>query len=119
MTNTRITDPEVLEARYPVRLERFEVRAGSGGNGKWRGGDGVIREFCFLEKMEVSILSQHRKERPYGLYGGDEGKPGAQWIVDKDGIAEKLDGIDNATLNPGERVVIQTPGGGGYGRMRS
>jgi 5-oxoprolinase (ATP-hydrolysing) len=116
MTNTRITDPEVLEVRYPVRLERFEVRTGSGGGGKFRGGDGVIRELRFLEKMEVSILSQHRKEKPYGLQGGGEGKAGSQWIVSNSGIVEKLDGIDNATLNPGECVVIQTPGGGGFGR---
>jgi 5-oxoprolinase (ATP-hydrolysing) len=119
MTNTRITDPEVLEVRYPVRLERFQVREGSGGNGRYHGGNGVIREIRFLEKMEISILSQHRKERPYGLRGGGDGKVGSQWIVSNSGIIEKLDGIDNATVLPGESVVIQTPGGGGYGRESS
>jgi 5-oxoprolinase (ATP-hydrolysing) len=79
----------------------------------------VIREIRFLEKMEISILSQHRKERPYGLRGGGDGKVGSQWIVSNSGIIEKLDGIDNATVLPGESVVIQTPGGGGYGRESS
>jgi 5-oxoprolinase (ATP-hydrolysing) len=116
MTNTRITDAEVLEFRYPVRLERFEVRTGSGGQGKWHGGDGVIRELHFLEKMAVSILSQHRIEKPYGLRGGAEGKPGEQRLVRSNGTIERLAGIDGAEVLPGDRVVIETPGGGGYGR---
>jgi 5-oxoprolinase (ATP-hydrolysing) len=116
MTNTRITDPEIMELRYPVRLERFEVRRGSGGQGRWRGGDGVIREVTFLEKLEVSILSQHRKERPYGLHGGDDGQVGRQWIVAANGRVMRLSGIDSASLRPGDKLVIETPGGGGYGR---
>lgn len=118
MTNTRITDPELLELRYPVSLERFEVRQSSGGDGQWRGGDGVVREVKFRERLEVSLLSQHRKERPYGIAGGGEGKEGRQWIVRRDGSHEELNGIDNVTAYPGDCIVIETPGGGGYGRAR-
>jgi 5-oxoprolinase (ATP-hydrolysing) len=117
MTNTRITDPEILELRYPVRLERFEVRRGSGGQGSWNGGDGVTREMTFLEKLDVSILSQHRKEKPYGLHGGEAGQTGRQRIIRADGSVRKLDGIASATLGPGDKIVIETPGGGGYGRQ--
>jgi 5-oxoprolinase (ATP-hydrolysing) len=119
MTNTRITDPEVLEFRYPVQVQRFEVRRRSRGAGKWHGGDGVIRELLFLEQMAVSILSQHRKEKPYGLAGGDAGKPGRQRLIRNDGSMEKLRGIDSADVYPGDRVIIETPGGGGYGRRGS
>jgi 5-oxoprolinase (ATP-hydrolysing) len=116
MTNTRITDPEIMELRYPVRLERFEVRRDSGGQGRWRGGDGVIREVIFLARLDISILSQHRKERPYGLHGGDAGQVGRQWIVAANGQVNSLSGIDRASLQPGDKFVIETPGGGGYGR---
>ncbi|HEY5823772.1 MAG TPA: hydantoinase B/oxoprolinase family protein, partial [Cyclobacteriaceae bacterium] len=116
MTNTRITDPEILELRYPVRLERFEIRKGSGGKGKWNGGDGIIREIVAREDLEINILSQHRKEKPYGLKGGSEGKTGNQYILTKGKRKLKLKGMDSATLQTGDRLVIETPGGGAFGK---
>jgi 5-oxoprolinase (ATP-hydrolysing) len=118
MTNTRITDPEVLELRYPVRLERFEIRKGSGGKGKWNGGDGIIREITAKENLEISLLTQHRKEKPYGSKGGDEGKPGQQYIIRKSGKKDKLKGMDGAQLKTGDRLIIETPGGGGFGKKK-
>ncbi len=115
MTNTRITDPEVLERRYPVRLDRFEIRRGSGGHGLFRGGDGVVRELVFDQKVQVSILSQHRVEAPYGQAGGGSGARGEQRIVRADGTVERLEGMTRAELGPGDRLVIETPGGGGWG----
>jgi len=115
MTNTRITDPEIIEHRYPVRIERFEIREGSGGNGKFKGGDGVIREITFLEPVSLSLLSQHRSKGPYGLSGGKQGKKGEQYVIRKDGKVEKLNGVDGTEINSGERFVIKTPGGGGFG----
>lgn len=115
MTNTRITDAEVLELRYPVRLEKFEVRKRSGGNGKWKGGDGVIREVVFKEAADVNILSQHREVAPYGLKGGANGKKGAQKKITKDGRTIMLKGMDSISVTAGDRIQIQTPGGGGYG----
>src|SRR5688572_1652983 len=115
MTNTRITDPEILEARYPVSLQKFEIRTNSGGNGKWRGGDGVVRELLFHEKLEISLLSQHRKDGPYGMAGGEAGLPGQQVIIRHDGMRETLGGVAGTTVNAGDRIVIETPGGGGYG----
>jgi 5-oxoprolinase (ATP-hydrolysing) len=115
MTNTRITDPEVLEHRYPVRLERFAVRAGSGGAGQWRGGDGAVRELTFLEPMSLSLLSQHRVERPYGLEGGEPGQPGRQRLVRASGEIEELAPIDGCEVGPGDRLILETPGGGGWG----
>jgi 5-oxoprolinase (ATP-hydrolysing) len=115
MTNTRITDPEILELRYPVRLEKFEIRTGSGGKGKWNGGDGIVREVTFKEKVEVNILSQHRVEQPYGLKGGHTGKPGQQKLISKNGEEKILKGMDSVVAEAGDRVQIQTPGGGGYG----
>ncbi len=115
MTNTRITDPEVLEHRYPVRMRRFALRRGSGGAGKWRGGDGLVREIEFLAPLLLSILSQHRAEAPYGLAGGGGGAVGRQWVVRADGRREDLDGIDGCEVGPGDRFVLETPGGGGYG----
>ena len=115
MTNTRITDPEVLELRYPVRLEKFEIRRGSGGKGTFNGGNGAIREITFLEQVELSLLSQHRLIFPYGIKGGDKGMTGRQHIVRFDGSVQKLDGIAEAILNKGDRLVIETPGGGGFG----
>jgi len=115
MTNTRITDPEELEFRYPVRLHRFARRRGSGGEGKFRGGDGIIREVEFLEPMEVTILGQHRVEQPYGMEGGQAGKAGEQCLVRKNGEKELLQGTDSAEARAGDRVVIETPGGGGWG----
>jgi 5-oxoprolinase (ATP-hydrolysing) len=115
MTNTRITDPEILELRYPVRLEKFELRKGSGGRGKWKGGDGVVREITFNEKVEVNILSQHRIEKPYGLKGGKPGQPGEQQLIKTSGDVKILKGMASITAEAGDRLKIQTPGGGGYG----
>jgi 5-oxoprolinase (ATP-hydrolysing) len=116
MTNTRITDAEIIEHRYPVRLDRFAVRRGSGGAGRLRGGDGVVREVVFGESMSLSILSQHRREGPYGLEGGLPGKPGRQRLVRAGGAVEELEAIDGREVGPGDRLILETPGGGGYGR---
>ena len=110
MTNTAITDPEILEQRYPVRLRRFALRPNSGGSGKWKGGDGVIREVEFLRKLQVTLLTQHRQIPPYGLAGGDPGAVGQQHLNN-----EPLPGIIAFEAQPGDRLVIETPGGGGYG----
>ena len=118
MTNTRITDPEILELRYPVLLEKFEIRKGSGGNGRQKGGDGITRQIFFKQPLEVNILSQHRKEKPYGLKGGSPGKTGRQFIIRKNGAIQKLNGMDSASVNEGDRIIIQTPGGGGYGKSK-
>ena len=115
MTNTRITDPEILEHRYPVRLERFEVRSGSGGAGQFRGGDGIVRELVFHQDVQVSLLSQHRVESPYGLKGGADGAVGRQRVVRADGTEQDLPGIARADLGPGDRLILETPGGGGWG----
>ncbi|HEV8580224.1 MAG TPA: hydantoinase B/oxoprolinase family protein [Thermoanaerobaculia bacterium] len=116
MTNTRITDPEVLEHRYPVRLERFAIRARSGGEGKFRGGDGVIRELTFLAPMSLSLLSQHRVEAPYGMAGGEPGQCGRQHLVRAAGDVEELASLDAREVMPGDRLILETPGGGGWGR---
>lgn len=116
MTNTRITDPEVLEHRYPVRLNRFEVRKKSGGNGQFPGGDGVIREYTFLEDVELSLLSQHRKYQPYGKNGGEPGKTGEQYIVKPDKSVIEFQGVDQRKLKKGDTFVLKTPGGGGWGK---
>jgi len=119
MTNTRITDPEILELRYPVRLERFEIRKNSGGKGKWQGGNGVIREVKFKEKMEVNLLTQHRNEMPYGLGGGKPGKPGEQQLIRVSGEKIQLSGLATLDVNTGEKILIATPGGGGYGKQKA
>jgi 5-oxoprolinase (ATP-hydrolysing) len=116
MTNTRITDPEILELRYPVRLEKFEIRKNSGGKGKWKGGDGIVREMVFKEDMEVNILSQHRKEKPYGLKGGKAGKAGEQVLINTSGKKRKLRGMDNVSVKKGDKIIIKTPGGGAWGK---
>ena len=115
MTNTRMTDPEVLELRYPVRLERFAIRRGSGGNGRWRGGDGAIRCIRFLEPMTAVIVASRREVAPFGLEGGQQGLVGRQWVERADGRRENLTGTDSAELAAGDVFVIETPGGGGYG----
>ncbi|MHB8667792.1 MAG: hydantoinase B/oxoprolinase family protein [Burkholderiales bacterium] len=115
MTNTRLTDPEVLEWRFPVLLESFEIRHGSGGAGRWRGGNGVVRRVRFLEAMTAAILSGHRRIPPYGMAGGEPGKVGRNWIERAGGGIVHLDGADKAELLPGDVFVIETPGGGGYG----
>ncbi len=115
MTNTAITDPEILEQRYPVRLERFGIRRGSGGAGARRGGDGIVRELRFLEPVEVSVLTQHRVEGPYGVGGGAAGTPGRQWIEHSSGTRTELSSVDGCDAAAGDLLVIETPGGGGWG----
>jgi 5-oxoprolinase (ATP-hydrolysing) len=115
MTNTRITDPEVVEHRYPVRVERFGIRRGSGGAGRWRGGDGAVRELSFLEPVSLSVLTQHRVERPYGMEGGEPGAPGRQTVIRASGEVVELRPVDGIDVEPGDRLVLETPGGGGWG----
>jgi len=117
MTNTRITDPEILEHRYPVRLEQFSIRKNSGGKSKWRGGDGVVREITFLEPLNLSVLSQRRKSGPFGMNGGEAGKPGSQKIIRKNGEEIQLDSVQNINLEAGDKFIIETPGGGGFGKV--
>jgi 5-oxoprolinase (ATP-hydrolysing) len=115
MTNTRITDPEVMEFRYPVLLNRFEIRKDSGGRGLYHGGNGIVREIEFKEDLEINLLTQHRVERPYGMYGGGAGKSGEQWLQ-RSGGKIRLKGMDSASVKAGDRLIILTPGGGGWGR---
>jgi 5-oxoprolinase (ATP-hydrolysing) len=115
MTNSRLTDPEVLEFRFPVRLESYEIRRGSGGAGKWRGGDGGVRRVRFLEPMTASILSNGRKHGAFGMAGGSAGATGINRIVRADGRIETLDHIGQAAMQPGDIFEIHTPGGGGFG----
>jgi 5-oxoprolinase (ATP-hydrolysing) len=115
MTNTRLTDPEVLEFRYPVVLEDFHIRPGSGGRGRWNAGNGVRRTIRFLEPMEYTILSGHRIVPPFGLAGGGSGQIGENWVRRNDGRMERLKGADATTLDAGEAIIIQTPTAGGYG----
>jgi 5-oxoprolinase (ATP-hydrolysing) len=116
MTNTRLTDPEVLEFRYPVVLEDFHIRKGSGGRGRWNAGDGVRRTIRFLEKMECTILSGHRRVRPFGLAGGEGGQIGENWVRRKDDRMEKLEGCDATVIDAAEAIIIQPPTAGGYGK---
>ena len=115
MTNTRSTDPEVLEFRFPVRLEEFSIRKNSGGKGKYNGGDGATRKLRFLDKMIVTTLCSHRKVPPFGVKGGKPGECGKEWLERKDGSIEKLEGNDSCNVENGDLFVMQTPGGGGYG----
>jgi 5-oxoprolinase (ATP-hydrolysing) len=115
MTNTRLTDPEILEFRYPVVLEDFHIRKGSGGRGQWNAGDGVIRTIRFLQKMEYTVLSGHRRIRPFGLGGGADGQIGENWVRRRDGRMERLKGADATVVDTGEAIIIQTPTAGGYG----
>jgi 5-oxoprolinase (ATP-hydrolysing) len=115
MTNSRMTDPEVLEWRFPVRLEAFAIRHGTGGAGRWHGGDGVVRRLHFLEPAAASILSGRRKVAPHGLAGGEPGALGVNTVIRANGVVEQLAGCDSREMNPGDVFVIETPGGGGYG----
>jgi 5-oxoprolinase (ATP-hydrolysing) len=115
MTNTRLTDPEILELRYPVLLEDFHIRKNSGGKGKWCAGNGISRTIRFLERMDCAILSGFRKVRPFGLDGGEPGECGANSVRRADGTVEKLKGCDHTVLEPGEAITIKTPTGGGFG----
>ena len=114
-TNTRLTDPEILEFRYPVMLEDFHIRRGSGGKGKYTGGDGTSRTIVFHEKMDVSLLTGHRKIPPFGLDGGDHGQVGKNTCRRADGTIENLEGCDQTVVETGDAIIIQTPTGGGYG----
>ncbi|HJU50052.1 MAG TPA: hydantoinase B/oxoprolinase family protein, partial [Pseudogulbenkiania sp.] len=115
MTNSRLTDPEILEWRYPVRLESYEIRHGSGGLGKWHGGDGGIRRIRFLEPMTASILANNRLIAPFGMAGGEPGKTGRNWVERADGRHEELGFAGTVQLEAGDVFAIETPGGGGYG----
>ena len=115
MTNTRLTDPEVLEFRFPVLLEDFHIRPDSGGRGQWNAGSGISRRIRFLERMDCAILSGHRRVRPFGLAGGEPGELGKNSVRHLDGHIEPLEGCDQTVLDAGEAVIIVTPTGGGYG----
>ncbi len=116
MTNTRMTDPEVLELRYPVRLEEFAIRRGSGGAGRWHGGDGARRRIRFLRRMQAVVVASRRNVAPHGLMGGADGAPGRQWVERADGRIEPIPGnAGSAMLEPGDALVVETPGGGGWG----
>ncbi len=115
MTNTAITDIEILESRYPVRVRHFGIRNGSGGLGKWHGGNGIVREIEFLAPLTISLLTQHRNEGPYGLDGGEKGSPGVQALTHPDGTTEFLPHIAQKDVAPGTVLRIETPGGGAFG----
>jgi 5-oxoprolinase (ATP-hydrolysing) len=117
MTNTRLTDPEILELRYPVLLEEFSIRRGSGGRGKWSAGDGTYRRIRFMEKMDCAILSGYRRVAQYGLDGGQPGECGENSVRRNDGTMERLEGCDQTVLDAGEAIIIKTPTGGGYGAV--
>ena len=116
MTNSRLTDPEILETRFPVRLDRFAIRRGSGGAGAHRGGDGVEREITFLEPMRANILANRRAVAPRGIAGGGDAAPGRNWVERVDGKVEMLAATGSAEMHSGDRFIIETPGGGGFGK---
>jgi 5-oxoprolinase (ATP-hydrolysing) len=116
MTNSRLTDPEVLEWRFPVRIDSHEIRAGSGGKGQWHGGSGATRRIRFLEPMTAAILAGHRIVRPYGMAGGEPGDVGRNWVERNDGSRTELTYADETQMGRGDVFVIETPGGGGFGR---
>jgi 5-oxoprolinase (ATP-hydrolysing) len=115
MTNSRLTDPELLEERYPVLLERFEIRRGSGGEGRWRGGDGVRRVLRFLAPMQVVVLANRRVVPPFGMHGGEAGACGRNWVERANGERVELGGRASVEVEAGDRFVLETPGGGGWG----
>jgi 5-oxoprolinase (ATP-hydrolysing) len=115
MTNSRLTDPEILELRFPVVLEDFHIRRGSGGKGRWNAGDGTKRTIRFLERMECAILSSHRNRPPRGLDGGGDGEPGRTEVRRNDGTVELLKACDQTVLDAGEAVIVTTPTAGGFG----
>jgi len=115
MTNSRLTDPEVLEFRFPVRLERYAIRPESGGAGRWPGGNGGVRRIRFLEPMTASILSNNRSVAPFGLAGGKPGAPGRNRVIRTDGSVEELPHIGSVEMAAGDQFEIETPGGGGFG----
>ena len=116
MTNTLMTDPEILEGRFPVRVEEFSIRDGSGGAGKFHGGDGIVRKMRFLTEMTATVLSSHRKTRAFGVAGGQAGKTGENYVKRLNGETEQLNGNDKVEMSAGDLFVMKTPGGGGYGK---
>jgi 5-oxoprolinase (ATP-hydrolysing) len=114
MTNSRLTDPEVFESRLPVLVESFCIRRGSGGAGKWKGGDGAVRRLRFLEAVEVSILSNHRRIAPFGLNGGGNGATGRNRVIRINGEEEAIPATATLKLAAGDSLIIETPGGGGF-----
>ena len=119
MTNSRITDAEILESRFPVLLREFAIRADSGGAGRWPGGNGVVRAIEFRQAMTASIISNHRSQGAAGLAGGEAGKRGSNLLVHADGGVESLPAVAEVELQAGDMLVIATPGGGGYGKPGS
>jgi 5-oxoprolinase (ATP-hydrolysing) len=116
MTNSRLTDPEILETRLPVRLDQFAIRRGSGGKGAHRGGHGVVRAITFLEPMRANILANRRRVPPRGIHGGSDAQPGRNWVERTNGSVEMLSATAHADVQSGDRFVIETPGGAGFGR---
>ena len=119
MTNTLNTPAEALEYSYPLRVRQYSLRPGSGGDGRHRGGDGIIREIEVLTEAEVTLLSDRRRNGPWGLSGGADGLPGNASLVRADGSMEKLAGKSNVRLDKGERIRVETPGGGAWGTRKS
>jgi 5-oxoprolinase (ATP-hydrolysing) len=117
MTNTRLTDAEVLEKRYPVRLVRFQIRSNSGGSGRTRGGDGMIRQIQALQRLDVSLITSRRTRAPFGLEGGQDGKPGENWLIRCSGERVPLPSSAQITIECGDSILIETPGGGGFGPL--
>jgi N-methylhydantoinase B/oxoprolinase/acetone carboxylase alpha subunit len=117
MTNSRMTDPEVLEARFPVLIREFSIRRNSGGTGHHRGGDGVVRKIEFLAPMTAAILSNNRLIAPFGLQGGAPGQTGRNSIMRQSGCVEAVDSVADLQLQVGDTLIIETPGGGGYGEL--
>ena len=118
MTNTRITDPEIMEMTYPLRLERFSLRTRSGGDGEHVGGDGVVRTIRALSDTVCTLVSSSRQIAPFGLKGGGDASCGHQWIVRADGRREHINGITTEDMEAGDTITIETPGGGGYGPLK-
>ncbi|MBN2719361.1 MAG: hydantoinase B/oxoprolinase family protein, partial [Deltaproteobacteria bacterium] len=116
MTNSRITDPEILETRFPVMVEQFSIRRGSGGEGRFNGGNGALRAIRFNESMTASIVSSHRRNVPRGLAGGENGTPGKNYLRKSDGTIHTLKACDSILVSPGDTLIIETPGGGGFGK---
>ncbi|MBD2654843.1 hydantoinase B/oxoprolinase family protein [Synechocystis sp. FACHB-383] len=116
MTNSRLTDPEILESRFPVLLEQFAIRSHSGGEGQFSGGNGIVRQFQFRQPLSVAILANRRRVAPFGLAGGEPGAVGENWLLRHSGDELRLDGCAQVDVVPGDRLIIKTPGGGGYGR---
>src|ERR1700759_2485661 len=117
MTNSRLTDPEVLELRFPVLIDLFQIKRGSGGLGRWSGGDGVVRRIRFREPMMVAILANNRVIAPFGLEGGRGGEVGKTYIQRSDGGTEDLGSSGQSDVQAGDSIVVETPGGGGFGAL--